>query len=62
MDKPKVKLVGTDGNAFSVMGACRKAAMAAKWTTEQWQSVQKEMMSGDYNHLLATALNNFDVG
>lgn len=60
-DKPKVKLVGTDGNAFAVLGACRKAAHKAKWSPEQWGAVQTEMMSGNYDHLLGTAMKHFDV-
>lgn len=59
--KPMVKLVGTDGNAFAVMGACRRAAKDAGWTDDEWKAVQNEMMAGDYDHLLQTAINNFDV-
>lgn len=59
--KPYVKLCGCDSNAFAIMGACRKAATKAGWTGDQWKDVQKEMMSGDYNHLLATAVKHFDV-
>jgi hypothetical protein len=59
--KPRVKLVGADGNAFSVLGLCRRAAQKAGWPTEKIDSVMKEMRAGDYNHLLATAMENFDV-
>lgn len=59
--KPLVKLVGTDGNAFAVMGACRKAARKAGWSNDQIQVVLDEMQSGDYNHLLATAGKYFEV-
>jgi hypothetical protein len=59
--KPKVKLVGRDGNAFAIMGACSQAARRAGWTKEQVDAVLEDMMSGDYNHLLATAMKNFDV-
>lgn len=61
MDKPVVKLIGQDGNAFAIMGACRRAARKAGWTDEQWKKVQNDMMSGDYNHLLNVAMDNFEV-
>jgi hypothetical protein len=59
--KPKVKLVGRDGNAFAIMGACREAARKAKWSREQIDAVLGEMMAGDYDNLLATAMKHFDV-
>jgi hypothetical protein len=59
--KPILKLVGTDGNAFAIMGACRQAARKAKFEQEKIDTMLKEMMSGDYNHLLATACEYFDV-
>jgi ERCC4-related helicase len=59
--RPKVKLVGEDGNAFAILGRCKEAARKAGWTKEQIDEVMKEMRSGDYNHLLATAMDHFDV-
>lgn len=61
-NKPKVELIGRDGNAFAVMGACKKAAQRAGWTNEQQEALLAEMMDGDYDHLLATALKYFTVG
>lgn len=58
---PKVKLVGTDGNAFAVIGACKRAADKAGWSKEEWETVRDEMMSGDYDHLLGVAMTRFDV-
>ena len=60
-DLPRVKLIGRDGNAFAVLAACKKAATNAGWTDEQWAAFQAEATSGDYNHLLATVIRNFDV-
>lgn len=57
----KIKLTGTDGNAFSVLGKCSAAAKKAGLTGEQVKEFQTEAMSGDYNHLLATCMNYFDV-
>ena len=61
MKLPIVKLTGTDGNAFAIMGACRKAARKAGWSAEQVKLVMDDMMAGDYDHLLQTAMKNFDV-
>jgi len=57
----KVTLVGNDGNAFAILGACTKAARKAGLTTEQVQEFQTEAMSGDYDHLLQTAIKFFEV-
>lgn len=59
--KPVVKLVGADGNAFNVMSLCRQAARKAGWPDERWREIQKDMMSGDYDHLLGVAMEHFDV-
>lgn len=58
-EKPVVVL--GDGNVFAIMGACKKAASKAKWTDEQWQNVRNEMMSGDYDNALQTAMKYFEV-
>ena len=57
----RVKLVGRDGNAFAIMGACQSAARKAKVSKEEVDKFLEECMSGDYNHLLATCCNWFDV-
>lgn len=59
--KPRVKLIGADGNAFMILGLCRRAAEAAGWDKERLDAVMKEMKSGDYDNLLATACKYFDV-
>ncbi len=51
--KVKLKLVGTDGNAFAVMGNFSAAARRAQWTKEEIDTVLNDAMSDDYNHLLA---------
>ena len=58
---PKVKLVGQDGNAFAIMGACSKAAKKAGWSPEKIKSVMDKMRSGDYDNLLRVAMDHFDV-
>lgn len=59
--KPKVKMVGEDGNAFAILGRCLKAARKAGWTPEQVQAFRERATSGDYNRLLAAVMEAFDV-
>ena len=59
--RPEVNILGRDGNAFAIIGACRKAAKAAGFSSDEIKSITDEMMAGDYNHLLATAMEYFDV-
>lgn len=60
-DKPRLKLVGRDGNAYALLGAAQQAARKAKWPKERWNAVVQDATSGDYNHLLATLCKHFDV-
>lgn len=59
--KPRVKLVGRDGNAFMILGACRRAARAAGWSDKRIEAVSTEMKAGDFDHLLRTAMKYFEV-
>ena len=57
MKKIKLNLVGTDGNAFAIMGAFKRQARKEKWSEKEISSVLNKAMSSDYNHLLATISN-----
>lgn len=60
--KPKVKLIGEDGNAYAIMGACKKAAMKAGWDNDKILKMLDEMMmADDYDHLLRVAMAHFEV-
>jgi len=61
MGKPKVELVGYDGNAFAILGRCRKAARRAGMTPEEINEFTNEATSGDYDHLLTTVMKWFDT-
>lgn len=58
--KVKLQLVGLDGNAYSVMGAFQRAARRQGWSQAEIKVVLDEAMSGDYNHLLATIMDNVE--
>lgn len=52
----KVKLTGTDGNAFALMGKVTDALRRAGRTQEEIKQFTEEAMSGDYDHLLQTCM------
>ena len=60
MTKVKMQLVGLDGNAFSLMGAFKSAARKQGWDRTAIDAVIEECMTGDYNHLLCTLMDNID--
>ena len=60
-DRPKLVLVGEDGNAFNLLGLARRAAHQAAWPKERWEAVRDKAMAGDYDHLLAVLQEEFDV-
>jgi len=49
-----VRLTGTDGNAFAVMGTVRRALRRAGASQAELEEFGREAMAGDYTHLLAT--------
>lgn len=58
--KPTVKLVGEDGNAFSILARVRRALIDAKMP-EEASAFMKEATSGNYDHLLATVCKYVNV-
>ena len=57
----KVKLVGTDGNAFAILGKVKQALGKAGAPPEDIKAFLKDAMSGDYNHLLCVCMDWVDV-
>ena len=57
----RVKLVGQDGNAFNLLGLCKRAGQKAGYSKEQLDAFMNEAMSGDYDHLLRTCMKWFEV-
>lgn len=59
--KIKVKLTGTDGNAFALLGRCLVAARKGKMDPETIKAFRAEATKGNYDHLLCTCCDYFDV-
>ena len=59
--KPRVKLIGKDGNAFAILARCREAARKAGMEKTTVDQFMKEATSGNYDELLITVMKYFDV-
>lgn len=55
IQRPTVKMIGEDGNAFAILGRVNKALKKAG-RPEDGKRFLEEAMHGDYNHLLRTAM------
>lgn len=53
----EVQLTGQDGNAFMILGLVQKALRRAGVPKEEQEAFIAEATSGDYSHLLQTAMN-----
>jgi len=60
-EKPVLKLVGEDGNAFFILGRASKVARRAGCSQEKIDEFMTEAKSGDYDNLLCTCADYFDV-
>ncbi|HKZ60527.1 MAG TPA: hypothetical protein VJ547_11885 [Candidatus Thermoplasmatota archaeon] len=59
--KPRLKLVGKDGNAFMILGLAFRALKAAGYTPEEIAKFKAQATASDYDHLLRTTMEWFDV-
>ena len=59
--KPKVKLIGEDGNALMLIAKCRQAMKEAEYSASEIDEITHRMMSGDYDHLLQVVVEEFEV-
>jgi hypothetical protein len=59
-ERPVLTLIGHDGNAFAILGTARRALRLAG-RDDDWAAFQAEATSGDYDHLLATVMDWFEV-
>lgn len=58
MKKPILKIIGTDSNAFAILG---KAQRVAKQNKMDWEKIRTEATSGDYDNLLSVMIKYFEV-
>lgn len=56
----KVKLIGEDGNAFSIMGKVIRE-LKRHGHRDLVKQYQEEATSGDYNHLLTVTMDYVEV-
>lgn len=56
----RVSLIGKDGNAFNILGLCKRAAYRAGVPDRDIADFLDEATQGDYDHLLATCQRWFD--
>lgn len=57
----EVQLSGRDGNAFMIIGRVAKELRQAGVSAEEIKEFQDEATSGDYDHVLQTAMAWVDV-
>ena len=57
----RVKLVGTDGNAWALIGRVSQALRRGGQSKEFIDAFVKEATGGDYYHLLATVMEVVEV-
>ena len=60
-EKPTVKLIDTNGNAFAIMGRVKKALYKAGADDEYIKKYMDEAMSGDYDNLLCVTMDYVNV-
>lgn len=56
-----MKLTGEDGNAFNILGICLRAMRRAGLYQAERDAFQAEATLSNYDHLLATCMEWFEV-
>lgn len=59
--KIKVRLIGADANAFSIITKVSNALQRNSVDEKEIDEFKEEAMSGDYNHLLRTVMKWVNV-
>ena len=60
-EKPNVKLIDTNGNAFVIIGRVRKALLKAGADKEYVDKYLQKAMAGDYDNLLCVSMDYVHV-
>lgn len=58
-EKPRIDLSGEAGNAFALLGLASRFGKDLGFTPEKIKSVDQDMRSGDYDHLIAVFDEHF---
>lgn len=61
LTKPKVKLIGTDGNAFAILGKVIIELRKAGFDEDYVKKYREEATSGDYDHLLQVTMKYVEI-
>jgi hypothetical protein len=61
IEKPTLKIIGKDGNAFAILGAALKAGREAGWSVDRMREFSDKAQSGDYDNLLRVCAEFFEV-
>lgn len=56
----KVPKLFEDGNAFVILAKCRKPAIRAGWTDDEWKKFTDGAKQGDFDHLVQTVMKHFE--
>ena len=59
--KPRVKLTGSSGNVFAILGQVQRAAKNAGWSKDRIAEFMQEITSGNYDKVLQMIMENFEV-
>jgi hypothetical protein len=59
--KPRVKLIGEDGNAFSIMGRVASALRKAGYSQQEINEYQAKSMGGNYDNVLQVAMEYCEI-
>lgn len=59
--KPKIKLVGTDGNVFALLGKVRPELVKLGYKESKINAIMSNSMSGDYRHAIREISKHFDI-
>lgn len=60
-DRLVVHLSEVSGNAVAIINQCEWAMSHAHWPSSKISAVKQELMAGDYDHLLRTVMEKFEV-
>ena len=58
--KPRLGLIGEDGNAFAIFGRAKRALRGAD-REDQFEEFMEQATAGDYDHLLRVVMEWFEV-